>query len=71
MSNKTYPSVKFGKGAGNSFSCPLGGLSICITKEMLDMTLRELATELAKQRKIVNGNIDFSTIELCPRVRSE
>jgi len=63
--------VEFGNGKGSSFHVPLGGITLTPIPEMLDMTLREIAVEFAKQRKIKHGEIEFFGIEISPKVASE
>ena len=58
-------SVKIGEGCKKTRETQInfGALSAGVTKDMLKMTLKEIAINLGKQMKITNGSIDFISIE--------
>jgi len=54
--------IKYGKGKGKSFSFDIGMYELKLTKRMLNLTIRQIADELARQYEIKNGNINLNSI---------
>ena len=54
--------IKIGKGKGSSFSCPFGMPSATLNKIHKDISLTQIAHNLAHQFKIKNGEIHLHSI---------
>jgi hypothetical protein len=54
--------MKIGKGKGRSYSFSLGMLEAQMAPEYKDITIRKLAAQLAKQRHIVDGEIEIVSL---------
>lgn len=61
---------RFGRGAGHSWKSSFGSLSANLRPSMRDMTLRQIANRLAKQNKLVDGEIMFDGIDFNFKQRS-
>ena len=62
---------EFGKGAGHAWSSSFGSQSVILTPNMKDKTLRQIAEQLAKQHKLVDGELMFEGIAFNFKQRSE
>ncbi len=54
--------MKFGKGQGSSYICPIGLQEVEITKKDKKLTIEQFGKQLAKQLKIKDGEIIIDSI---------
>jgi len=54
--------IEIGKNKGNSFTCPFGMLEVNINEKHKNMSLGQIAQNLAYQYKINNGSITLESI---------
>ena len=60
------PTIKYGKGKGDSYSMSMCSTNIIINHAMMNMTLTQIVNEYARQKGIKNGEIELISIELFP-----
>lgn len=55
--------IKIGKGRGHSYTLSFGTLTAKIGRKMENMTLKQIALNLARQGKIKDGEVDLIGVE--------